>query len=172
MVLSLIGVLVAPFIGLFNLFKGEYFGISILTFFTSGSTYSPLAGIFVVLEMICLIVMISFQVLLIVLFVKKRSSLPKLIIINYIGLAAFYLMEIIFLNVINPSDSSILNEIYGAFAKVLISGAIWIPYYLKSERVKETFVVTYYLENEYKEETAEALSNQDLQEKGNSDNIT
>jgi transglutaminase-like putative cysteine protease len=172
LVLSLIGVLVAPFIGLFNLFKGEYFGISILTFFTSGSTYSPLAGIFVVLEMICLIVMISFQVLLIILFVKKRSSLPRLIIINYIGVAAFYLMEIIFLNVINPSDSSILNEIYGAFAKVLISGAIWIPYYLKSERVKETFVVTYYLENEYKEETAEALSNQDLQEKGNSDNIT
>jgi hypothetical protein len=116
--------------------------------------------------------MISFQVLLIVLFVKKRSSLPKLIIINYIGVAAFYLMEIIFLNFINPSDSSILNEIYGAFAKVLISGAIWIPYYLKSERVKETFVVTYYLENEYKEETAEALSNQDIQEKGNSDNIT
>ena len=104
--------------------------------------------------------MISFQVLLIVLFVKKRSSLPRLIIINYIGVASFYLMEIIFLNVINPSDSSILNEIYGAFGKVLISGAIWIPYYLKSERVKETFVVTYYTENEFKEEPIG--DNQDL----------
>ena len=41
---------------------------------------------------------------------------------------------------IMPNEKVVDGEMVKSFFQTLISGAIWIPYMMKSERVKNTFI--------------------------------
>jgi len=63
-----------------------------------------------------------------VLVFNKKKSAPKLII-------AFYITNIILQTVV-----AVLIEDYSGIAAPWVGGAIWILYFLKSKRVKNTFI--------------------------------
>lgn len=74
------------------------------------------------------IVIIVFIIVTLVAMFNKKKYLPKLMI-------SFYLTNIILQGVL-----AFLIEDYSGVIPPLITGAIWIPYFIKSERVKNTFV--------------------------------
>jgi hypothetical protein len=57
-----------------------------------------------------------------------------LFVILYIPVDAFLVSTIV------PNSKVFDGEMVKAFFQTLISGAIWIPYMMKSERVKNTFI--------------------------------
>ncbi|HAJ81863.1 MAG TPA: hypothetical protein DCO64_05425, partial [Zunongwangia profunda] len=89
----------------------------------------------------------------------RRSIAPRLII-------AFYAFNLIGLSIdalaasTIPSIQSITAtaDIYSEVLKSLISCLIWIPYFIYSERVKDTFVNTYKKHNT----AANDIENMDL----------
>jgi magnesium-transporting ATPase (P-type) len=82
----------------------------------------------------------SYMILIIVLFIRRRSSLPKLIIIFY-GVNCFMtVIDSLVGAVVDPSVAHQPAYYRNVFSSI-IAAAIWIPYFNTSSRVKETFVV-------------------------------
>jgi len=71
---------------------------------------------------------IVFIIITLIAMFNKKKYLPKLMI-------SFYLANFILQLVL-----SMITEEYDSFLQSLISAAIWIPYFVKSQRVKNTFV--------------------------------
>jgi transglutaminase-like putative cysteine protease len=144
LVLVVISLIITFFINLAQVFSSEYFNLTAwgeLT--TPGKTmYHPLWGLFLTGELLIKIGLIFFILFLIILFVKRRSSFPLMFII-YIGSTLGYLVFETFLSYVLPGAESYQSTVFSEWAKVLIYGAIWIPYMLTSWRVRETFVFTY-----------------------------
>ena len=72
--------------------------------------------------------LLVFVVIALVLIFSKKKIVPKVMI-------AFYITNI----VIQAVLSFLVSE-YSGIIQTVIAGAIWIPYFLKSERVKNTFI--------------------------------
>ncbi len=157
LLLSAIGLILAPILNIIAFYKADYFNISILDFISNplAPIYNPLMAAFLLFEMIFFIVIISFQILILILFTQRRSTVPKFVVLCYILLLGLGFWEIVFLNLFvpNPTDNPMVKQAYYTLGGTAISAIIWIPYYLKSVRVKETFVTTYYMENELTDET-------------------
>ncbi|HEY0741012.1 MAG TPA: DUF3857 domain-containing protein [Chryseosolibacter sp.] len=93
---------------------------------------------FVIFTQVYNLVFLLLSVLIIVLFFQRRSSFPRLIMIQLASNAALLLIDSIVLNVAgdNPSPSD-----YDQAVRPIISALIWVPYLHLSHRVKETFVI-------------------------------
>ncbi len=85
------------------------------------------------------IVSLFFAVLLILLFFKRRSSLPRLISIFYAVTCAVIILDTIVSISIDPTLSSKASS-YKELIRSIVAASIWIPYFQMSSRVKETFV--------------------------------
>jgi len=98
---------------------------------------------FMIFQVFYNVFMIGFEILLAVLFFKKRDSFP--------GLYVFFLMVAVVGASFDTAVSYTLSDnaavtIWPSVISIvrnIIFAAIWIPYMLKSERVKRTFVNTY-----------------------------
>jgi len=102
--------------------------------------YHPLWGPTIIFEMAVLIIMFVFCLYILFNFYSKKAILPKLMIIFYAGSLAARVIDYILVQLI-----PVANEIGdGVALRSLIQGVvvclIWIPYFLKSERVKNTFI--------------------------------
>lgn len=98
---------------------------------------------FLIFQVCFNVFMIGFEILLAILFFKKRDSFPNL----YICFLILALVGVVFDTAITYTLSED-NELTIAaaslsFVKCLIFAGVWIPYMLRSERVKRTFVNTY-----------------------------
>lgn len=92
----------------------------------------------VIFELSFNIVFLFFTGLLILQFFQRRTSFPRLIIFFYainFGVVLFDSLALYYIS----GDS--LSESAKDIAKSLLAAAIWIPYFIKSERVKETFTI-------------------------------
>jgi len=69
-----------------------------------------------------------------VLFYKKKKSFPALMITFLASQLAFVLIDHLGARALQPSTG------VAGILRNLVSAVIWIPYYLRSERVKATFV--------------------------------
>jgi hypothetical protein len=144
LILSLIGLFFAPirislFVlkGLVPIFtKGHW---NVLT--TPGSgVYHPLWSPFILFECVGNVLFVIFSIVLLVFFLKKSRLLPKLMISYLILNLLFVVGDFFFGNLIpavaaqsNPQDAIKLGRSF-------IGAAIWVPYFLVSKRVKQTFV--------------------------------
>ncbi|WP_339308958.1 DUF2569 domain-containing protein [Paenibacillus sp. FSL k6-2145] len=102
--------------------------------------YHPLWGPVLVFEMVYNTLFLLFSVYTIFAFYSKKAILPRLMIIFYglsliVGIIDYLLLLQIPLAK-ELEDGSSIREI----AKSVITCAIWIPYFIKSERVHNTFV--------------------------------
>ncbi|MCM3358207.1 MULTISPECIES: DUF2569 family protein [unclassified Psychrobacillus] len=148
LILPLIGLITSPFVII------AYLMIDVFPFLTaegwesiaskSGEYYHPLFGPFVITDLIICIAQISTVIVLLILFFKKKTFFPKVMITCLtIMLIIDILIGYINLQIIeNVFGSDPLTSQYYMFnvIRAMISTSIWITYFSKSKRVKNTFV--------------------------------
>ncbi|MEK4661734.1 DUF2569 domain-containing protein [Priestia sp. FSL H7-0729] len=108
--------------------------------FKQSDYYHPLWGPVLIFEMVYNTLFLLFSVYTIFAFYSKKAILPRLMIIFYglsliVGIIDYLLLLQIPLAK-ELEDGSSIRDI----AKSVITCAIWIPYFIKSERVHNTFV--------------------------------
>lgn len=110
--------------------------------FTSptSSVYHPLWGPAVIFETFYFVSMFIYCIVVLILFYSKKRVLPKLMIILFsVGLLFAVVDGFLIFQIplaLETQGGAALREI----VKCAIICAIWIPYFLKSERVKNTFI--------------------------------
>lgn len=141
------GWLIIPVIGIFfwtafiviGIFIRNAFNIELwLQFANQGSTQYQLISVHLVLQFVLNIFFAIFGILNIVLLLLKRSSFPIMMIVFHIS----YSMFIAF----NQYVDMVYYNNNGLLILVIIFVAntfIWVPYFLRSERVKMTFNKTW-----------------------------
>ncbi|MCL6219855.1 DUF3857 domain-containing protein [Zunongwangia pacifica] len=158
LILIAIGLCISPLLTLSPMIYNEYFTSNYLLLWSTGN--KALVGL-VFFEIIFNAASLAFNIFILIIFFKRRTIAPKLII-------AFYVFNFIgvsldtFVAAIIPAVNSITPEpdLYRELFKSLIACLIWIPYFAISERVKDTFV------NRYKKQNIETtdIENMNLQE--------
>jgi hypothetical protein len=88
-----------------------------------------------VFEIIGNAAMIALSITVAILFFKKSSACPRWIITFYIGYLAFQIIDTV-------AAGSITNQSmeYSGLLRPMLTTVIWTVYFLKSQRVKNTFV--------------------------------
>jgi transglutaminase-like putative cysteine protease len=142
LVLPLLGLLFTPLIIIYRLFSDDsYFNQTVWNKVTmpGGEGYHQLFAPILIFEVISYALIFVFCILLLFMMLNNKRSFPKYII-------TFYILNVVILIISVAGANHITNELnlgaasqgYEVF-KSFIQGAIWIPYFLISERVKETF---------------------------------
>jgi hypothetical protein len=102
--------------------------------------YHPLMKPFIIGEMTANAGLYIFLIYLTIIFFKKKKAVPKTYIVFLITTLAVLILDSIVMEFIPVlSNEASVNNV--EIAKAVISAAIWIPYFIKSVRVKNTFVV-------------------------------
>ena len=140
LILPAIGLVLTPFIIINQLFTTEYFNKGIWEGFELGGYENhQFLNIYLGFEIFYNISFLVFTILAILLFFKKRTSAPRLMMVFYFMTMTLTIIESFVMNQVGIPDPTGSNDIF----RSIISAAIWIPYFYKSKRVKETFVNTY-----------------------------
>jgi len=106
----------------------------------NSDSYTPLFGILMSLELIGNCVFLIAYICLTFFFFKKKRNFPKFYIITILANLAFVLVDILFTKVVFPAEPMFDQETSRDVIGQIVSCAIWIPYMLKSVRVRNTFV--------------------------------
>lgn len=103
-------------------------------------TYNPQWVNLVYFEFICNIILFLYTVLLIVLFIQKRRKYATYIIIYFISKVVFITFIMYFKTVIKGPPTPTISEISSIALRSLLFTGLWVPYFLLSEKVRETFL--------------------------------
>lgn len=107
---------------------------------SQSTTYNPSLALLLSWEIVFNVIWLALTIWLAFLFFTKRRELPRMYI-SWLGLSCVLQMTDIFLGSFVPSVAEQQDGgAYTELAKSAISAAIWIPYFLKSKRVKNTFI--------------------------------
>jgi transglutaminase-like putative cysteine protease len=151
-----IGLAVSPFTILYTIFDNNYFAMSTWGVKVKGwsvGTYNAA----ITFEAVGNTILLCYTIFCGVLFIKRRDILPKHIIIYYTFNIVFLLVD----NIILSTAEISTGGGYTSFFRRLVFSVIWTAYFMKSERVKQTFVVPYiapwkrYSLNNYKHQSQE-----------------
>lgn len=94
---------------------------------------------FIFVEHIYNMVLVPFSILVLVLFIKRRSSLPRMITIYYAVTCFVTIADAIVSAQVGNSDAE--QAVFTQnMVRSFVAAVIWIPYFNVSSRVKETFV--------------------------------
>ncbi len=144
------GWLILPIIGLFvtifrlgNILLGTFFPLLAsgnwrpLT--TPGSEhYDPLWGPLLVFEAAGNLVFLIWSVVLLILLFSKSAGFPKTMIAFIVYNIAFLAIDMILCRHLSSMEGD-LGDGSMELARTVVGALIWIPYFLRSERVKNTF---------------------------------
>ncbi|MCX5717953.1 MAG: DUF2569 domain-containing protein [Nitrospirae bacterium] len=102
--------------------------------------YHPLWAPLLIFELAGNSIFIIFSIIAAIMFFRKKKIFPKMIIIfllsNLVFVAADYFAAKAIPLIANQNDPESVREL----ARTLIGCLIWVPYFIKSKRVKTTFV--------------------------------
>jgi hypothetical protein len=144
LILPLIGLFIAPIRISLTIFK------DLVPVFTEGywnvittpgsNTYHPLWAPLIIFECVGNIVFIIFSIVLLIFFFRKSRLLPKLMI-SYLILSLLFVVSDFFLADLIPAVADQRNyQDTKEIARAVIGTIVWVPYFLVSKRVKQTFV--------------------------------
>lgn len=107
---------------------------------TPGSeAYHPLWAPFLIFEILGNACFVVFAGILLILLFKKHYRFPSLMILFYVSNLAFVGIDFFVADLIpavaEESDPESIKEL----TRTVISAAIWIPYFMRSRRVQNTF---------------------------------
>ncbi len=118
---------------------------------TSGSErYNPLLANFVIGELIANIVLLGWCFITIIYFFRRMKQAPLFLIIWLISSTFFPILDAIVTTVFGLTSSKFppIQPLW--VIQFLIAVTIWVPYFLKSKRVRGTFIYDYASPVEYK----------------------
>jgi len=143
LILPAIGLFGAPVLWLYFLFA-DYIpllqdgGWEVLT--TPGyDVYHPLWGALLVVELAGTILLTAFDLFLLVLFFRRSPAFPRLYIVSLLAYLAWTVLEVILAVQIPAIVELGYADLIRDIVQATIVCAIWIPYFLRSRRVKNTF---------------------------------
>ncbi len=133
------GLLLTPFAAIYQLIHAGTFNISQWKILTDPGfpSFNPGLGLFVLIEFLANLTLIAYAVLMNILLWMKRTSLPRLITVFYGYNLILLTMDLWVINLFGLGEINYasMQDVLRAF----ISSAVWIPYFLMSDRVKSTF---------------------------------
>jgi hypothetical protein len=140
LVLVVIGLFITPIALLINFINAKYFTLDIwkrLGAFSYGNSLKA----HLIFQVAGNMTLLCYALFCLVLCLKRRDILPKFIIGYLLFAIAFRIADYVF--VASVTHMQIPKTFTEAIISSIIGGAIWIPYFIKSTRVKETFIVPY-----------------------------
>ncbi|HEX5683910.1 MAG TPA: DUF3857 domain-containing protein, partial [Ideonella sp.] len=105
------------------------------------SEFQPLTAMLLAFELVANLGMLAAYLLLAVLFLTRRTSLPRLYVATLAAHVAVVLIDNVWASLIPATADGVTYQEWGQFVRSVVSAAIWIAYFRVSERVKATFVV-------------------------------
>ncbi|MDQ0170638.1 DUF2569 domain-containing protein [Paenibacillus tundrae] len=104
------------------------------------SFYHPWWGAIIIFEVTYNVLFFIFSIVTLVMFYRKKSVFPRLMIIFYsISLAVSIIDYLLLLQIPIARELEDGSGLTG-IVRLVITCAIWIPYFIKSERVRNTFI--------------------------------
>jgi hypothetical protein len=102
--------------------------------------YHPLWGPLIVFESVVNVLLAAAAIVAIVLFFKKSPAFPKVAIGVLLGNLAFVVVDTLVARAIPAIAEQSGPDAYQDLFRGVIACAIWVPYLLRSRRVRNTFV--------------------------------
>ncbi|MFD1178378.1 DUF2569 domain-containing protein [Paenibacillus puldeungensis] len=103
--------------------------------------YHPLWGPTLIFEVVCNSLLLLFSLYILIMLYRKKSALPRLMIVLLsVSLLAEIIDTLLLFQIPLAREAGSGTAAMRNLVKSLISCAIWIPYFLKSDRVKSTFI--------------------------------
>ena len=142
LILPAIGLIVTPVMLLVSLFRDLLPAFSpdvwqVLT--DSGSeSYHPMWSVTLIYELVANLSLLVFTLWLGHLFVQKSWRAPSAFISWLLINIAVQVVDLLLLLSV-PAVRDSAPEVAGGIARSVLQAAIWIPYFLRSERVRNTF---------------------------------
>ncbi|QJD95924.1 DUF2569 family protein [Mucilaginibacter robiniae] len=112
-----------------------------------------------IFEILGNVLLICYATFCFILLLKRRDILPKLIIGLYIFAVVFFIIDCSMAIEVNGTNS---DQAVSTIFRSAIVAAIWIPYFKKSVRVEQTFIVPYPANNYRYEEKASMKIEQNI----------
>ncbi len=136
LILPAIGLAISPFKLVYDIVNAGFFNPMIWTAYVDDKFEYTL---YIGFELAYNILYLVFVILLCILFIKKRTSFPKLIIVMYIANLLIPVVDALGYYVVFSADQVFDLEDRKLIMRSLIGACIWIPYFITSKRVKNTF---------------------------------
>ncbi|HEV2210279.1 MAG TPA: DUF3857 domain-containing protein [Verrucomicrobiae bacterium] len=102
-----------------------------------GMSYNPAWGPLLVLELLGQITVLTLSIFALVLFFQKRRVFPGWFIGLLVFNGIFVLADVLGVGLVKAPDP---GKVFRHVAQVAVGCSVWIPYMLRSRRVKATFV--------------------------------
>jgi len=106
---------------------------------SDAASYDPPLAMLLVFELVTNLAMLVTSLLLVVLFFQKRTSAPRLFIGFLAAATAVQLLDAAAASAM-PNFAEAGATLWTEFARTAIGALVWTSYFLRSRRVRETFV--------------------------------
>jgi hypothetical protein len=107
---------------------------------TKSTFYNPPLALLLTWEIVANVAMFAFTIWLAFLFFKKQKSVPRLYITWLVLGIVLQIADLVFSSFVPLVVEQQNGDAYKELIKSVVAAAIWIPYFLQSKRVKNTFV--------------------------------
>ena len=105
-----------------------------------GESYHPLWAQLIIFELVTNVVVIGFSLVLLVLFFRKSRRVPSLMIGWMLLNFAIQVIDLVLVGAIPAAASAAGAQDRTDLSRAVVGAAVWIPYFLRSKRVRNTFV--------------------------------
>lgn len=142
LILFTIGVVISPIVFLYQIFIDDFF-------FNPGNWFGYMqAGhiansLFMSIQLIYQLLLFLFSIVFAVLFFQRRSNVPRLVLIRFLGNLFIAMVIMAFGSAVVEGVEYGQEDLFELFT-TFVSAAIWVPYFMTSKRVKDTFLTRLY----------------------------
>ena len=107
--------------------------------------YHPVWAPFMIGKFAVTSVIVLAPIPLLILMVKKLKQFPRMMIAYYLFylitvLIEFSVIEFVIVKAFPSIEKGLMKQIYPDLMRSMLYALLWIPYFLKSERVRKTFI--------------------------------